>query len=389
MQIYLLIFGSVMLVAGIYAFLVVQLNGRHFRKHVPATLIKDGPLISVVVPARNEEHNLPRLLDSLILQSYKNIEIIICDDQSTDRTGEIIEEYMRKDSRIRKISTDPDKPIIKNGKINALILLMNEAKGEYVLSTDADTEHHPDSVAYSYTVAVNNNLDLLSGIPKEDCKCYQSEVITAAMMFTRTFIPVFLINEKPIAGITFAIGQYVFMKRDSYFKTPGYQKVKGYICDDVGIARLFVRCGLRYSTVKINKYVTCYMYNTGKSAFIGIERSLGDVVPPSLPSFLPLLLIVLILLHIALAPIAAIVLLILLGFTPATLMLAIGTVLLYSGWYIACRREGWSKSISSSFSVTILTTCVMYIHSFYRNITGKGFIWKDRRVIGLPDKEKK
>ena len=86
MDLYLKIYGIVMLLVGLYTFIVVSLNRHHLKKFKPKELIKDGPLISVVVPARNEEHNLPRLLDSLIKQSYRNIEIIIADDQSTDRT---------------------------------------------------------------------------------------------------------------------------------------------------------------------------------------------------------------------------------------------------------------------------------------------------------------
>ena len=388
MDLYLKIYGIVMLLVGLYTFIVVSLNRHHLRKFKPKELIKDGPLISVVVPARNEEHNLPRLLDSLINQSYRNIEIIIADDQSTDRTPEIIKEYMAKDSRIRMISIDPNKPLIKNGKINALINLMDNSKGEYVLSTDADTEHHPDSVAYSYTVAKNHNLDLLSGIPREDCKCYPSEVITAAMMFTRIFIPIFLVNDRPIPGATFAIGQYVFLKRDSYYKTPGYKEVKSSICDDVGIARLFVDYKLHYATASINRYVTCYMYSTGKTAFLGIERSLGDVVAPTIGNFLPLLIAVIALLHLAVSPISTILALIFFGITSSTLLLLAGTILLFLGWFIGCRQEGWSKSISASFGVTMFMTCIMYFHSFYRNITGKGFIWKDRKVISKPSKKK-
>ena len=387
MDLYLKIYGIVMLLVGLYTFMVVSLNRRHFRKFMPKELMKDGPLISVVVPARNEEHNLPRLLDSLIKQSYRNIEIIIADDQSTDRTPEIIKEYMAKDSRIRMISIDPNKPLIKNGKINALINLMDNSKGEYVLSTDADTEHHPDSVAYSYTVAKNHGLDLLSGITRENCKSYSSEVIAAAMMFTRIFIPIFLVNNNTIPGATFAIGQYMFMKRDSYYRTPGYKGVKSSI-DDVGIARLFVECKLHYATASINRYVTCYMYSSMKTAFLGVEKSLGDVVIPTIGNFLPLIIAAIALLHLAVSPISAILALIFFGISPSTLLLLAGTMLLFLGWFIGCRQDGWPKSISASYGITMFMTCIMFFHSFYRNITGKGFIWKDRKVISKPSKKK-
>ena len=152
METYLWIFASAMIIIGVYAMFATLMNLRHFHRLGKASDETSGPLISVVIPARNEEHNLPRLLDSLTAQSYRNIEILVINDQSTDRTGEILEEYRKKDSRIQVFSTDPGRQYHVNGKINALLQLIPHAKGEYILATDADTVHKSDCISFAYSV---------------------------------------------------------------------------------------------------------------------------------------------------------------------------------------------------------------------------------------------
>ena len=90
------IYAVLMILAGIYAALNVTLNHRLFRKLRQKGKAEGNPLISILVPSRNEEENLPHLLDSLLVQDYENIEILVIDDQSSDDTWRIMSEYAAK-----------------------------------------------------------------------------------------------------------------------------------------------------------------------------------------------------------------------------------------------------------------------------------------------------
>ena len=97
------IYSMLLLAIGIYTVATTFLNILYFKKMAKAEPIKreNPPLVSVIIPARNEEKSLPRLLDSMLKQSYENMEVLVINDQSTDKTWQIIEEYSKKDKRIK------------------------------------------------------------------------------------------------------------------------------------------------------------------------------------------------------------------------------------------------------------------------------------------------
>ena len=109
MELWLSIYAVLMAILGLYSAVNITLNLLYFRRLGKVSRKDEGPLISIVIPARNEEKNIGKLLDSLIVQDYSNIEILVINDQSTDRTGEILEEYAARDSRIRIFETENGK----------------------------------------------------------------------------------------------------------------------------------------------------------------------------------------------------------------------------------------------------------------------------------------
>ena len=379
MSTYLAIYAALMAIIGIYAMLTTLLNLRHFRKLGNVKDHTEGPLISIIIPARDEEASIGRLLDSLSKQTYRNIEILVMNDQSSDRTREIVLEHRKDDPRIRCYDSDTEKKLHSNGKINALLQLIPHAKGEYILATDADTYHASDCIAHAYSIMKDHDLDIISGFPTELCPSFAGTVNISAMMLTNTLIPHFLVYHIPLPSATFAIGQFIMMRKKAYDETGGYTKIKGYM-DDVGIARLFVRNKKNFAFISISKYVACYMYTNASEAFRGIERSIAGIFPPKAISFIPILCLVTILVHIALSPAAVIALFALEGFSSAFGAMLVGVLSFFISWYLACRKAGWRKLISIAAPLTIIQICVMYIHGLYNRFTGKGFIWKGRKI---------
>ena len=379
MGIYLGIYAAFMAVIGVYAMITTLMNLRHFRKLGDVEDQTEGPLISVIIPARDEEASIGRLLDTLTRQSYRNIEILVMNDQSSDNTEKIVLEKAASDPRIRCYRSDMEHRMHQNGKINALLQLIPHARGEYILATDADTYHASDCIAHAYSVMKEHDLDIISGFPTELCPSFGGTVNISAMMLTNTLIPHFLVYRFPLPSAIFAIGQFIMMRRKAYDETGGYAAIKGHM-DDVGIARLFVRSGKNFAFISISEYVACYMYTNAHDAFVGIERSIAGIFPPKVISFVPLMALVCILLHLALSPVMLIAMLITAGCSTLPCLMLLGVLLFFISWYIACRKAGWRKLISISAPLTLIQICAMYIHGLYNRITGKGFIWKGRRV---------
>ncbi len=85
--------------------LIVSLANLLTETTLPETLKSHSTLVSVLIPARNEEQNIGSLLEDLVNQDYEHLEIVVYNDQSEDKTAQIVDEYSKRDSRIRMIGS--------------------------------------------------------------------------------------------------------------------------------------------------------------------------------------------------------------------------------------------------------------------------------------------
>lgn len=198
-----------------------------------------NPLISILVPARNEEKSISKCLDSLSKQTYPNLEIIVIDDQSSDRTFEIIQEFTKKDPRIKLI---PGKPLPGGwmGKCWALYQGTQIAKGEWFLFSDADVVHAPLTVNSVYQYAVKNDVDFLTLKYKLLVKSFWEKVIPSSINFAKSW---FYPSPKKVNKMdTLAIevkGDFVFVKRSIYEKLGDHYTVKDEIIESSALMRHF------------------------------------------------------------------------------------------------------------------------------------------------------
>lgn len=126
------------------------------------------PFVSVIVPARNEERNLPRLLPSILSQCYPNYEVIVVDDQSQDASPAILAEWARKESRLKVVR---GKQLPRDdgwmGKPHAMHQGVQQARGEWLMFTDADTVHDPLSISSPFRNCTLRLFGRLTGL----CAC--------------------------------------------------------------------------------------------------------------------------------------------------------------------------------------------------------------------------
>ncbi len=198
--------------------------------------------VSIIVPARNEEANIQKLLESLVLIEQEKLEILIIDDNSDDRTRELVENFSALDSRVRLI-VGSLRPEGWTGKNWACLQGAREAKGDWFLFTDADTEHTPASLATALYKCEKESLDLVSAIPFHENSTLFEKLMGPFHLFVFISSSAF---SKPRSHALFAIGQYLLFRKASYFKQGTHEAVKMSFSDDLDLAEQCLKNGGRY-----------------------------------------------------------------------------------------------------------------------------------------------
>ena len=196
------------------------------------------PDVSIIVPARNEEANIGACLKSLASQTGVAFEIIVVNDGSTDRTREIALAI----AGARVISPDP---LRENwtGKNNALVSGAKESRAAWLLFTDADTVHHPGSLARALDETKKQRADLLSYSPEQVVVSFAERAVMPVIFaeLAAQYPP-----EKvrdPNSGIAAANGQYILVRRKAYDAVGRHAAVATEILEDVALARRFRNAG--------------------------------------------------------------------------------------------------------------------------------------------------
>ena len=139
-----------------------------FKQNMKATN-KNDALVSVLIPARNEEQNILKLLKDLSVQDYHNYEVLVFDDQSTDHTADIVTSFAEKNKKVRLINSK-GLPNGWLGKNNACHSLAMKAKGDYLLFLDADVRIMHNIIERTVGFANKKSLSLVSIFPKQIIK---------------------------------------------------------------------------------------------------------------------------------------------------------------------------------------------------------------------------
>lgn len=236
---------------------------------VPAP--EEGPSVSILIPARNEESTIQDSLWSLLNQEYPNFEVIVLDDDSDDQTAELTEDIVRKatDRGINaRIIRGQDVPVGWTGKNWACYQLAEASTGDYLFFTDAHTIHEPGTVAALVDYSTQKTAGLLTGWPRLTSGNVVSEMITAIIPFTvLSLFPIWFqrltqFRRKPQDRgvnrlVTVANADYLFFTRDCYTKIGGHAAVAGQVLDGLALAReVTVRAdeGLRFFHCDAGKF---------------------------------------------------------------------------------------------------------------------------------------
>jgi len=232
------------------------------------------PQISIIIPARNEEASLGSCLESVVAQTGVDFEIIVVNDHSTDRTRLIAASF----SGVKVVDAGP-LPAGWTGKNNAVATGVREARGQWLLFTDADTVHLPGSLARAVNEAKENAADLLSYSPEQIAASFW-EMATLPVVFAelaRQYPPKKVSN--PASKIAAANGQYILIRREAYGAVGGHAAIAGEILDDVALARAVKASGRKIYFRYASDAVRTRMYRNYRQLREGWTKNLALLFP--------------------------------------------------------------------------------------------------------------
>jgi chlorobactene glucosyltransferase len=361
---------------AIYFFILCLANHYEMWRFTMGAEMINGPLVSVLVPARDEEANVEACIRSLCNQHYRNYEILVLNDNSTDNTAAILERLAAEDSRVKVFNGAP-LPQDWYGKPFALHQLTREAKGEILLFTDADTIHNPTSISWAVTNINGLKVDLVSGYIGQKMMTL-GEILTVPLMFLLTgfVIPLFLNRFTKLHFFSAAIGQYIVIRREVFNAIGGFESFKKKASEDVYMCRYVKRMGYETRFLDITEHAYCRMYDGYDAALAGIGKNIFDFFGKS--SLLLLVIAIgaffflffpfplLILEYFAKSPNVGRIALVNILYTLTWIFLFLG------------HRLDWRYAFL--WPLLFLNFLRVAAYSWFRTVSGKGFIWKNRVV---------
>jgi len=242
-------------------------------KPEPAPILVDfQPQVSAIVPARNEETVIAACVESLARQP-EIAEIIVVNDQSTDRTAEIVRGLMAKIPRLRLIDSD-GVPAGWMGKNHAVALGAKEATQPWLLFTDADAEHDSDASARALHIAQTTGAALVSFSPEQVTENWYEKALIPFIYCRLAKLFSFDAVNDPNFPAAAANGQFLMIRRDAYEAIGGHASVAADVLEDVALAQRAKRAGYTLWFASGKGIVRVRMYRSFGAMWEGWKKNL-------------------------------------------------------------------------------------------------------------------
>ncbi len=237
----------------------------------PQTPQTPFPLVSIVVPARNEEQHLRSCLDALSKLDYQPLEVIVVDDRSTDGTRDIALAFAEEDERF-KVVIGEEPPEGWTGKNFAIHQGARAAQGRFLLIVDADTILAPETLRRAVGYMEEHGVDLLSLYPQPVCISFWEKTLLPLMGVLSIF-RMDKVND-PQSKEAMAFGYFLLFRRASFDAIGGYEAIKDRVGEDWIIAKKIKGSGLKLRMLLGNHFVRKRFGPTFKEIWQGFTKNL-------------------------------------------------------------------------------------------------------------------
>lgn len=344
------------------------------------------PRVSVIVPARDEERNIRRSVESLLAQDYSNFDVLVVDDASTDRTPEVLREIAATHphgNRLRTLRVEK-LPAGWAGKPHALHTGAAQADGEWLLFSDADTHHAPDALSCAVATALRQGDDLLSLASRQELPDFWGRVLMPmAYMGIGMQYPAAEVNA-PDSPIAIANGQFLLIRKAMYDRLGGFATpaMRTTVVDDRDLAREVKRAGGRLQMVDGRGLVSTRMYRGLREHWHGWGK---NVYAGSRGGPLFYLLMIAGLPIVTLVPLALLLAGLLTRRKQVTAAGAVASAveLAYRAWLDRELGVPRPYALSQPLAGAIFTGIL--VRGLWRKLTGRGVEWKGREYRSAQD----
>jgi glycosyltransferase involved in cell wall biosynthesis len=237
----------------------------------------DPPRVTAFIPAKDEEAALADCLASVCAQSYPDLEILVVNDRSTDRTAEIARRFAEADPRVRVITID-HLPPGWTGKTHALQVAAEQATGDWFWFLDADTRHTPENLAVVMEYARRQGAAMASLLPELRCETFWEKVVQplAGVVLIQSY-PLFWVNDDR-RKLAFANGQYILIRRDAHRAAGGHRAVRDRFVEDIALAERVKGLGFPVRVAVAHGIGSTRMYASLGQLVRGWSRILFDAL---------------------------------------------------------------------------------------------------------------
>src|SRR3954471_12116047 len=344
----------------------------------------DAPLVSVIVPARNEARNIEGAVTSFRSTTYPGVELRVFDDSSTDGTADVARRAIGGDQRARVVQSEP-LPEDWFGKQWACATGARLSRGTVLQFTDADTVHAPDLVTRSVNAIVRTDANLFSVAGRQELggfweKIIQPQIFTVLSM---RYGGTESVNESTRVRDKIANGQCIFVKRASYEAIGGHASVRASVAEDLMLAQRFFAARKRVVLMLGVDQLSTRMYESLREIISGWRKNVFAGGLDSVPfgrigqSLFPLLLLLPPIFE--LLPPLALVLSLFVGTTGAVLLWALMSVGATLGWWIVVYTAVREK-LAYALAYPLGALLLLYIF-FTAVIRGRRVSWKGRTYL--------
>lgn len=369
--------------------LIITLRGLARRRSLlPATNLRltasDAPLVSILVPARNEEHRvLADCIRSILAQDYGRFEVIAVDDRSTDETGAILKSLAKSDERLHVIEGE-ELPRGWLGKPYAMQQALARARGEWILATDADMIFEPSALRTALEHVVEAKGDALTLIPRFEAGSFWERVMIPTWMWVFLMFLVFYRVDDAKTDRAAAIGGFFLVRRTVFDRLGGYETLKDEVMEDVRLAEMIKWSGASLLIHHAPALIRTRMYTTFsemwecscKNWFSGMNFSLpfalSTVASMYLGAVAPPLIALVLAIALAMGARADLWL----WFIPAALTWLLQVLVMAR----LSRRSEVSPLYALTAPLGVAVLYAMLFDSTMRITTGRGVTWKGRRI---------
>jgi len=247
-------------------------NSFLFRR-APNRELASGLKISVLIPARNEERSIAACVESVLASRHVQLEVIVLDDHSEDRTAQIVRQISRNDSRLR-FEPAPPLPPGWCGKQHACFALSKLARYPILSFLDADVRLAPDALARMAAFLTESKAGLVSGFPRQETGTFLEKLLIPLIHWLLLcYLPLWGMRHSRRSAFGAGCGQWFMTPREAYEKAGGHEAIKESLHDGLTLPRAYRRAGYLTGICETTDLAVCRMYRSGSAVCNGLAKN--------------------------------------------------------------------------------------------------------------------